>query len=89
MVSILHLYSKDFVAWQYFCPQLWRAKEDVTQNSMIVHEINKGNIAMMHDFIADFMKEGDFLKSYWAKWSLKHVRFSQLPTVKGAESIFK
>ena len=27
-------------------------------------EINKGNIAMMHDFIADFMKEGDFLKSY-------------------------
>ena len=44
MASILQLYSKDFVAWQYFCPQMWRAKEDVTQNSMIVREINKGNI---------------------------------------------
>ena len=30
--------------WQYFCLQLWRAKEDVMQNSVIVHEINKGNI---------------------------------------------
>ena len=25
--------------WQYFCPQLSRAKEDVTPNSVIVHEI--------------------------------------------------
>ena len=25
--------------WQYFCPQLSRAKEDVTQNCVIVHEI--------------------------------------------------
>ena len=27
-----------------FCPQLSKAKEDVTQNSMIVYETNKGNI---------------------------------------------
>ena len=27
--------------WQYFCTQLSRTKEGVTQNSVIVHEINK------------------------------------------------
>ena len=30
--------------WQDFCPQLSKAKEDVTQNSVMVDEINKGNI---------------------------------------------
>ena len=30
--------------WRYFCPQLSRAKEDGTQTSVFVHEINMGNI---------------------------------------------
>ena len=37
----------------------------------------------MHDFIAYFPNEGDFLKSYWAKWSRKQVAFFHVPTVKG------
>ena len=37
-------YSEPARLSQYFCPQLSRAKEDVTQNFVIVHEKNKGNI---------------------------------------------
>ena len=40
----------------------------------------------MHNFFADFRKGGDFLKSYWAKWSRKQVAFFLFWTVKGAES---
>ena len=37
-------------------------------------------------FIADVGKGGDFLKSYWAKWSRKRVAFYDVRTVKGAKS---
>ena len=40
----------------------------------------------MHNFIADFWKGGDILKSYWAKWPLKQVAFFHNRTVKVAES---
>ena len=41
-------------------------------------------------FIVDVRKGGDFLKSYWAKWSRKRVGFYHVRTVKGAKSnIFK
>ena len=37
----------------------------------------------MHNFIADFRKGGDLLKSYWAKWSREQVAFFNVRTVKG------
>ena len=37
---------------------------------------------MIHNFIADVRKGGDFLKSYWAKWSRKQVAFFHVRTVK-------
>lgn len=40
---------------------------------------------MMNNFIADFRKRRNFLKSYRAKWSRKQVAFFQVRTVKGAE----
>ena len=41
---------------------------------------------MKRNFIADFRKGGDFLKSYWAKWSRKQVAIFHVRTLKGAES---
>ena len=41
---------------------------------------------MIHNFIANFQKGGDFLKSYWAKWSRKQVAFFHIRSVKGARS---
>ena len=38
---------------------------------------------MIHNFIADVRKGGDFLKSYWAKWSGKQVAFFHVRTVNG------
>ena len=40
---------------------------------------------MIHNFIADFQKGGDFLKSYWAKWSHKQVVFFHIQSVKGGK----
>ena len=41
---------------------------------------------MAHNFIADFRKGGDFLKSYWEKWSREQVAFFHDQTIKGTES---
>ena len=32
------------------------------------------------------VRKGDFLKSYWAKWTRKQVAFFYVGTVKGAKS---
>ena len=41
---------------------------------------------IVHNFIADFQKGGDFLKSYWAKWSRKQVAFFHIQSVKGGKA---
>ena len=40
---------------------------------------------MIDNFIADFQKGGDFLKSHRAKWSCKQVAFFYVQPVKGAK----
>ena len=41
---------------------------------------------MKRNFITDFRKGGDFLKSYWARWSRKQVAIFHVRSLKGAES---
>ena len=69
--------------WQYFCSLLSLCQRRCHPKFLkVVHEIIKGNIEWLHNFIAYFQKGGDFSKSYWAKWPRKLVSFFHCETVK-------